>query len=107
MTDELLRDLLITAFEGGSNYWIREVDVVRPKAGDIYDVPLMDGGCMYVQCDECGKAYKLDRSAMRRGSGVLKEKFPKHFSDAVEEDFDATTADCWLQCCLFGDVIFG
>jgi len=38
---------------------------------------------------------------------VLEEKFPKHFSDAVEEDFDATTADCWLQCCLFGDVIFG
>jgi len=38
---------------------------------------------------------------------VMAKKEPRHFADFLKEDYDETTGDVFLQCCLFGEVIYG
>jgi hypothetical protein len=53
------------------------------------------------------KKYTLDRAACLRGIEVMAEKYPHHFADVVAENDDADTADVYLQCCLFGECVYG
>ncbi len=41
------------------------------------------------------------------GVQVMAEKYPKHFNDWMNQNDDAITGDIFLQCCLFGEEIFG
>ena len=56
--------------------------------------------------DEDGKEYILDMKAIQRGVKVMAERYPGHFSDWVSENDDAITGDVFLQCCLFGEVVY-
>jgi hypothetical protein len=128
ISDERVRDLLCGAFEGGSNYWymierrnyapgVKGKDFL--KGGKLTDpkqywhpcqlIPLHPGCSLTIsdQEDDAKKEYTLDRAAIERGVQVMAEKFTRHFSNVVNENDDATTADVFLQCCLFGDVIYG
>jgi len=51
--------------------------------------------------------WKLDLDACKRGLQVMAEEYPRHFADFMSENEDAETADVWLQCCLFGEVVYG
>jgi hypothetical protein len=33
--------------------------------------------------------------------------YPRHFADLVNENDDADTGDAFVQCCVFGEVIYG
>jgi hypothetical protein len=116
-------DLLCTALEGGSNYWYCIDKFIKPNNFqfryntmmdfDQYDFPLNDGGALIISDkedenpDEERKTYKLDLVSLKRGIQVMAEKYPKDFSDFLEENYDAFTGDTFLQCCLFGEVIYG
>jgi hypothetical protein len=127
---EILFNLLTSAFEGGSNYWIERAEKTkRPKPEDIYtednglspnvylqNIPLSKGGEVTVfDCeaeDEQGNqaSYKLNLATLKKGIQVMAEKYPKHFADAMDLENgcgDADTGDCFLQCCCFGEVIYG
>lgn len=115
--DERIKDLLCSAFEGGSNYWIERADVPekskRPaQAKYWHECPAY--GCevaIHVSEDEPikgqGKVYKLNRHNLESGLQVMSDKYPQHFADFVQENDDAVTGDVFLQCCLFGEAIFG
>jgi len=120
-------DLITSAFEGGSNYWytINFDKSTAPKkicfeAFDKDDFmskevfrhihwPISEGGrlCILDKEDDDEKEYFLDLPAIKKGMVVFAEKCPKHFGDFLEENDDATTGDCALQCMLFGEVVFG
>lgn len=51
--------------------------------------------------------YRLDRAALLRGSDLMAEKFPHHFANVITENADAETGDVYLQCCLFGGIVYG
>ena len=134
---ETIAGLLCSAFEGGSGYWIETADVTgypfgldardfreggRMQTGGGADywerrqlVPLHEGGAVEVVVSEeepipgKGRKFKLDREAVARGLAAMQAKHPKHFADALADDgsADADTGDVFLQCCLFGEVIFG
>lgn len=112
-----IKDLLCSAFEGGSNYWIKIVDTPakskRHKQVEYWhECGVHDWLVVHTEGDEgkkdnCGKGYRLDFDACNRGMAVFAAKFPEHFGDFMAENDDATTADVYLQCCLFGDTIYG
>ena len=54
-----------------------------------------------------GLTYTLDRAGIEKGLLIMKSVYPRHFGDAIAENDDATTGDVFLQCCLFGEVVFG
>ena len=49
----------------------------------------------------------MQAKKIKRGLTVMAKKERKHFVDFLNEDYDETTADVFLQCCLFGEVIYG
>lgn len=110
-----VEDLLTNALEGGSNYWYRidEYNYGYGRNHTDFKFPhiqvAVEGGFVLfsVPEDEDGKQYKLDRSALRRGLAIMARKYPRHFADWVAENDDAETGDVFLQCCLFGETVYG
>ena len=114
-----ISDLLCSAFEGGSNYWYRiaryqvpATYTFRTDPKQLYkhlDVPLNVGGVVFIEDREGGdgKTYELSLTSIQEGLAVMARDFPRHYADFLGENDDAETGDVFLQCCLFGDVVYG
>lgn len=126
MTIERIRSLLCSAFEGGSNYWYFIDGYDTPKGTAIEDfgeggkmqpkgnywhwaelIPTINGGVLYVSAPGEFKPVALNLRALRAAERIMREKCPRHWADIKEENDDASTGDVFLQCALYGDVIFG
>jgi hypothetical protein len=112
ITEERVFCVLTSAFEGGSNYWISSVEIGDDKTGVprmswtfVQDIPLV-GGCLEITDDE-GNVHALNKDKLCEGLKTMATKFQRHFMDLITENDDAETGDVFLQCCLFGDVIYG
>lgn len=110
---QTIEDELCSALEGGSNYWY-EIVATTPsldRSQYLHEVPVRGGSLTFatLEHDEIGgaKTWVLDRAAIERGLVVIATKYPKHFADMLTENGDATTGDVLLQCCLFGELVFG
>lgn len=128
---EKIRGLLCCAFEGGSNYWydIKKCNYPTGLKGKDYAeggkgqgakeywhwaqlVPTQEGGSLIITSKEDdeingAKEWTLDRAAIERGLAVMAEKYPRHYGDFLAENEDATTGDVFLQCCVFGELVYG
>ncbi len=116
ITDEQRSNLLCSALEGGSNYWCDTIDrhgVTVEQAKYRSDVPFVVGGWLEVVEQEphdkarTNKSYRLDLGTIQHGLNIMAEKYPIHFNDVKNDTSDAITGDVFLQCCLFGSVIYG
>ncbi len=137
VSDDDIKDLLTTAFEGGVGYWcvidhytyapgIEAKDfTVNEEAGHVGKfnseenyhhpcqiIPLIKG-CAVV-CVDNGEPVKehpspwiLNRKAIERGFKLMPKLYPKHWADFISENYDANTADVFLQLCFFGELIYG
>ena len=129
-SDDQIRALLCNAFEGGSNYWYSIVGYQFAdglcyndfRAGGKMQIPgdywhpaeliPLAAGCALIivdldSPDNPPVQLLLDRDVLARGVQVMAEKYPRHFSNWVSENDDATTGDVFLQCCLFGEAVYG
>ena len=122
-----IADLLCCAFEGGSNYWytidfdkstrpskicfdaFEEGDLLNKEVFRHLHWPISEGGrlCILDREGEDKNEYFLDLPAIDKGLEILATKYPKHFADFMNENDDADTGDVFLQCCLFGEAIYG
>lgn len=118
ITKMMIADLLSTASEGGISYWAEVLDYVEPASmpfrfdkEHIYrfvDYPLNGGSVTIRDAEEEGpEGWILDGEAIKRGLQVMATNHPKHWQDVLTDNHDAATADVFVQCCLFGDVIYG
>lgn len=81
-------------------------------------VPMMKGG-MLLLSDATGDddhlnkkgerllRWTLNRSKVEQGLQRMAKKYPRHFGDFMNENEDADTGDVFIQCCVFGDVVYG
>jgi hypothetical protein len=133
-TEQMVRDLLVAAFEGGSNYWYRiegkklppgtkiadfkEGGRMQPQRGDgsedYYNwaqlIPTIPGGQIVIRevGEGEGDTYVLDLPAIRKALMLFKQQYPQKYKRVVEhEDYDASDGDIFLQLALFDKVIFG
>jgi len=118
---ERISDLLCGAFEGGSNYWYRIEEFIKPENFDNtpedeqfrhLSYPLNKGGALIISDAELGEegdgeTHRLDLERISQGFEVMADKYPRHFSNFIQENDDSDTSDVFLQCCLFGDVVYG
>jgi len=118
---DTIASLLCCAFEGGSNYWYFIENCKAPKTlsykmdgpdGTTFphiDYPLNEGGELEIlDMENKKKSYKLNLAIIKKGWKVFAEKYPWHFANAIVEcHADAETGDVFLQCCLFGELIYG
>jgi hypothetical protein len=122
-----IRSLLVGAFEGGSNYWADIKDYKFPegttkddfKTGKYavkdrdhnwhvaYVLPFVENGGLIIEDCEDDKEYVLDLTKIQTGLQAMAIKAPRHFADFISENHDADTSDVFLQCCLFGEIVYG
>ena|SRR5258708_7326988 len=124
---QTMSNLLCTAFEGGSNYWYCIKELRKPEAltflsdarrakvmerePEVFrhlDYPLNEGGALVIEDrEEDGRVVELTLDSCLRGWQIMHDSYPQNWADAMSENDDAETGDVFLQCCLFGEVIYG
>lgn len=122
LKDERLAGLLCSALEGGSNYWYMIQKFNKPTSYEFrtdketlfrhLDYPMNPGGSLVFTTTEedeiNGKTeWTLDRAALEAGFRLMAAKYPQHMANVLDESDDSITGDVFLQCCLFGEVVFG
>lgn len=109
ISDERISDLLCTWYESGfSNFWIESVKRSH-KPADLgaeytFDLPLK-GGWLTIETGD-GPPVVLNREAITKGLQVFADKYPHLYSEFINENDDANTADVFVQCCLFGEEVY-
>lgn len=111
--DETIRDLLITAAEGGSNYWVARIRAERATGTSsfdvqFYDVPLQGGAWLVLERDE-DVPKRLDLASIKRAFELWPDKAPRTFGIFMRErgGSDADVADTFLQLATLGEVVYG
>lgn len=113
LDQQKVEDLLCCAFAGGSNYWYNITEYINPMDAKVahphLQLPfLAKCGLMIGDIeDEDVGPWLLNLPAIDRGLSVMADKYPKHMKDLIEDNMDADTGDVFLQCCLFGEVVYG
>lgn len=113
-------DQIVTAFEGGVNYWCHGADLVssevKPTESPWYSCPKLWEGdfAILVKYDDPDKEEgnasgrkEINQDDIKRGIQMMAEKSPAHFTDLIMDDGDAITADVFFQYVVLGDVIYG
>lgn len=106
ISEGIVWDQLTTAFEGGSNYWIQFIKPTLNEYEYIQDVPFDDKAELYIKASGDDKMYVLNRASLTEGLKVMYNLYPRQFSKVILNAGDADTGDIFLQCCLFGRVVY-
>lgn len=120
---ERIVNCLIGAFEGGSTYWLRQIEYVEGSANGEYENPRYsdehywnDGGRANLSYDNPEESEDEDgdqvtkeigTSELTAGLSIMAVKHPRHFGDLIAENDDAITHDVFIQCVLMGDTVYG
>jgi len=109
---ERIEDLLCSAFEGGSNYWAKVESKVKPsvKYEYLHEYPTRGGSIIFkdIYADDDGIfEVPLNQESIEKGLAVMQKKYTDHFINFLNENDDAETGDVFLQCCLFGALVYG
>lgn len=114
LTETDIENIIVTAFEGGSNYWMgldnSSEDMQAKPKGEPYSTwitkLILEGKSV--------KLFDIEESDDDSDWVITLEKLIKGFElnyvnrphDNDLENGDATTADCILQYALFGEIVY-
>lgn len=107
---DMLSNLLITAVEGGSSYWARDLEITDWKTGaqiSYQDPTLFTREIAWrikVTDVEDGETYEKTRQDLIQ---ALEAMPPHHVKGVITENWDWISADVWFQCGMLGEITFG
>jgi len=104
-----------------SHYWLDlkcdpAVDWYNAKFPETCDLPSIEdklwayleaGNKVSCYDKEDVQKFSLTWAMILEGTRVFVQDFSNHYEDFLTENDDAITADVWLQCVCFGDVVYG
>ena len=122
ITSQQIADLMVTAVEGGINYWADGFYLESP--GDVAPDDEFNGEIWYanphryedpdlrIKVVESGDGdgstdHFFGQKEIADGLRKMAEKSPSHFADIVNDNQDAITADVFLQYVVFGEIVYG
>jgi hypothetical protein len=112
LTRQFIDDLLVTAFEGGINYWcskVYPVDNIFPE-GAVYTSDCLSRGRHIViveESDEDGNQGKNHILTLDNLLFGIKCFMNMPNANNIFDDYDAWDADTIVQFAIFGDIIYG
>lgn len=116
ITAKQVADLIVGAIEGGSTYWCSEYNILKtpaevvPNGVVVYSHPEFWAGDFEIEFkdgEDGDKSYIVTPAKVKAGIQVMADKAPQHFADWMTENDDAETSDVFLQCILFGEIVYG
>lgn len=127
-TFQRISDILVSAFEGGSNYWMANATILVPITKTSWKdegeklgiegavaryqvVPFIQGNGLKIEEQEASSdnpaELVLNIESLTKGLELMSVKHSRHFSDIIEENDDAETADVLVQLAIFGEIVYG
>jgi hypothetical protein len=106
ISEEQITDMLITAFEGGSNYWCLADSYQPSKWGEQIKNGRMKVK-VYDREDEDDLLGTITEQSIRKAIPLMMEDYPDAYNRWMTEDYDALDADIFLQLVTMGEVVFG
>ena len=110
---EMIEDIIVTAFEGGINYWCKLVKVIDfpPKmTADLSDMYassiLANGGVVRLYDAESNDVWLLNRPMVIKGIEMYCSE-NNVTPEGMYENHDADTADAIIQYAVFNEITFG
>lgn len=106
--NEFIDDIMVTALEGGINYWCNKVTIVNREKwnGQIASDIISQGGSLIINTVD-GERKPLTKKNFTKGF----EKAMEHYEYTDVEDFiddhDAEFADVIIQFAIFDEIVYG
>jgi hypothetical protein len=119
---DLFEDIIVTALEGGSNYWcaidLSNTGVPKEKyAGeplsvkvakmiwyDRIDLPVFDAEGDEEDTEPLGK---VNIATIKTAFEILCSQYPDIYMNLIREEYDANDADVFFQIATMGEITFG
>lgn len=111
LSSQALADLVVTAFEGGSNHWLERVTdahgnpLPSPEAYSVADAYKYD--FCFMITEEDGEPRAFNNAGVETACRLMMEGYTRAWARVLIEQYDADDADLFLQLALFGDVVYG
>lgn len=119
--NEDIDDIMVSALEGGINYWCRKAEVAGDYLGEYASDQISRGGELILHDTEENKTYTLSKEKFLEG---LKKYIAAGNTECIDREtdgigiytgklnidtcnIDANAADSIIQYAVFGDVIYG
>jgi len=87
-----------------------EGDVPKDAEWPRYVVAAVTTGCAVLIKDKYGDepdtTYCIDSNSLEVGLQIMAEKYPKHFTDVLEDNCDVYTSDVLAQCIAYGRLVY-
>lgn len=114
LTQQDIDDIMVSALEGGINYWCREAEVVEEKrCGDWGHEQIARGGSLILHDAESPDKWELTLEKFLNGVKLWLQNGDDRYH-ALQKDgtldtcnVDGEMADLIVQYAIFGEVIFG
>ena len=112
ISKQVLEDLIVTAFEGGSMWCIvKDYDWTGKNEGenftDFISRRLYDDPSFSIQIFDIEDENELLGTLTYQGIEEAFEKNPYHYGQFVDESYDANTADHIMQFAVMGEMVYG
>lgn len=114
MAAQNIADIVVTAFEGGSNHFI-DGAIAITSTSDLtekpwYSDPKFYDGDFKIEIttnDDDSEKHYFDREKYEKALRLMKTKHTRVWKDLINGDMDAETADVLIQYALFGEIVYG
>lgn len=106
-----IADLLVTAFEGGINYWCRKIEIkTYPESLEDKNMMASDilahGSVLTLYDAESSDKWDLTLDKFLSGLKKHLENSEYPTMEALMDSYDANDADCIIQYALFNEQVF-
>jgi hypothetical protein len=115
--NQKIKDLIITAIEGGSNYWasLKLPSDWKEKYGSIEEITFKGGNIEVYDVETDELLGVLNLATVRTGLQLMADSedmkgkaIPgRHFQNLINDNWDAETADVFLQLATMTEIIYG
>ena len=114
---EKIQDMIVSAVEGGSNYWAKFVfpDNWKEKYESYEQIPFNGEDITVYDIETDELLGYLNRASMKVGLQLMADRKDlkgkvvpaRHFKNIATDNEDAETADVFLQLCVMGEITYG
>jgi hypothetical protein len=78
--------------------------LLKGKGVVVYDLFSTEGELCE---EEKPEKHHLTIEGVKKGLELMRDQYPRHYADLMEENDDLITGDVWLQLAVFGELIYG
>lgn len=113
VTPQDIDDIMVTALEGGINYWCRKAKVVGEYLGECTSDQISRGGSLILYDAESSDHWELNLEKLLNGiQKAIEDNWYDSYNWYVDGELDccqidAEVADTIVQFALFDDIVFG